>query len=151
MNTGYRYRAAARWLGGRRGVVEGESFGQEPLEFAAPPEFQGEVGRWTPEHLRVAAVTTCFITTFRAIAEFAKVEPLALEVTAEGAIEKSEGGFRFTRILLRPVLTVAQEADRDRALRLLEKTERSCLISRSLQSQLILEATVQVPATVPEG
>ena len=148
MNASYHYRATARWTDGRRGVVEGESLGQEAFAFTSPPEFGGPSGRWTPEHLFVAAVATCFTITFRAIAEFSKFQPLGLEVTAEGVLEKAEGGFQFTRVILRPALTIAQESDRERGLRLLEKTERSCLVSRSLKSQVTLEPTLRVANAV---
>jgi peroxiredoxin-like protein len=143
----HRYSATARWTTERRGVVKSESVAGL-IEFSAPPEFQGEAGLWTPEHFLVAAVASCFVTTFRAIAEFSKFEPVALDVSAEGVVEKAEKGFRFTRVVLRPVLTIGTEADRERGLRLLEKAERSCLVSRSLQSELTLEPAVQVAAAV---
>ncbi len=145
MNASYHYTSTAQWTAARRGVVNGESAGQ-PVEFSSPPEFQGQAGLWTPEHFLVAAVAACFVTTFLTIAEISKFAPLLLEVPASGAVEKAEGGFQFTRVVLRPVLTIAQESDRDRAHRLLEKAERSCLVSRSLRSEVVLEPTVLVQA-----
>jgi hypothetical protein len=50
MENMYRYEASARWVEKRRGLVEGEQLPQV-AEFAAPPEFGGESGYWTPEHL----------------------------------------------------------------------------------------------------
>ena len=82
------------------------------------------------------------------IAEFSKFEVEALEVGVEGTVEKAEGGFHFSRVVLRPLLSVRVEADRERGLRLLEKTERACLVSRSLRSEIVLEPAVVVPATV---
>ncbi len=138
----YKYTATARWTGARRGTVA--SGGEAPiLEFAAPPEFQGETGKWTPEHFFVAAITSCFITTFRAIAEFSKFEFHALEVSAEGVLEKVEGGFRFTRVFVRPILTLRKDVDSERGLRLLEKAERACLISRSINAVIELEPKIQ--------
>ena len=86
-----------------------ESEPQVPaIGFTAPPQFQGEAGFWTPEHYLLAAVAACFVTTFRAIAEISKFEPAGLEISVEGVIEKAEGGFQFTRMSLRPVLTAAE-------------------------------------------
>jgi peroxiredoxin-like protein len=147
MNTSYRFAANAAWTEGRHGVVSGDPRTVK-LEFSAPPEFQGHAGFWTPEHFFLAAVATCFITTFRAIAEFSKFDVEALEVGVEGTVERGEGGFHFTRVVVRPLLTLHLEADRERALRLLEKAERSCLVSRSLRSEIVLEPTVVVPGTV---
>ncbi len=142
MEAQHRYRVEAGWAQGR-GQVAGDP--KAPLiSFAPPPEFHGVPGLWTPEHFFVAAVATCFITTFRAIAEFSRFPFETLQVSAEGVLEKAEGGFRFTRVLLHPALTLAREEDRERGLRLLEKAERSCLVSRSLQSSVELQPVIQV-------
>ena len=127
-------------------MVESES-PAPPIQFSAPAEFQGQAGLWTPEHFLLAAVAACFITTFRAIAELSKFAAEALEVSVEGRIEKAEEGLRFTEIVLKPTLTVASESERERAARLLEKAERSCLISRSLRSQVRMEPEVQILMT----
>jgi peroxiredoxin-like protein len=143
MSSEYRFRARGEWTSDRRGRVQGDAEAPE-LDFGAPPEFQGAPGVWSPEHLLVAAVVTCFITTFQAIADFSKFKFDGLKVVGEGVLEKGEGGYKFTRIFLQPVLTIEREEDRERAQRLLEKAERSCLISRSLQSEIVLQPTVEV-------
>jgi len=113
-------------------------------------EFHGQAGIWTPEHFFTSAVATCFVTTFQAIAAYSKFEAQALEVSVEGQVEKTEGGFRFTRVTIRPVLAINGESDRERGLRLLEKAEKACLVSRSLQSQILLEPQVVLaPAATP--
>jgi peroxiredoxin-like protein len=150
MTPSYSFKIDAQWSGGRRGIAESES--EIPgIHFSAPPQFQGESGFWTPEHFLVAAAASCFVTTFCAIAEISKFEVLGLKVSAEGIIEKGEGGFQFTRITLRPELTVARKADQERGVRLLEKAERSCLISRSLKNQVVVDPLVQVAAPAMAG
>jgi len=134
MNTTYSFASSARWTGDRHGVVAGHAI-EPPIDFSAPPEFQGEAGVWTPEHFFTSAVATCFITTFQAIAVFSKFEAHALEVSVEGQVEKGQGGFRFTRVTLRPLLTITSESECERALRLLEKAERACLVSRSFKAR----------------
>jgi peroxiredoxin-like protein len=131
----------------KRGIVEAESI-PRTINFAAPPEFGGEPGLWTPEHLLLSAVCTCFVSTFRAVADASKLEFHGMEVPGEGIIEKQEGGFRFTKVVLRPVLTIHREEDRERAGRLLEKAERVCLISRSLSCAIVLESKIVVEAPV---
>lgn len=145
----YSYRTTARWTEHKRGIVEAEGV-PRTVNFASPPEFGGEPGLWTPEHLLVAAVSTCYVSTLRAVAEASKVEFHALDVAVDGSIERQEGGFRFTRIVLRPIVTVQKEQDRERMGRLLEKAERVCLITRSLDCPTVLEAKilVQEPAHV---
>jgi peroxiredoxin-like protein len=143
MPTSYSYRATARWTEHTRGIVEAEGI-PRTINFAAPPEFGGEPGLWTPEHLLLASVSTCYVATLRAVAEASKVQFHSLELTVEGTIEKQEGGFRFTRVLLRPIIAILKEDDRERMGRLLEKAERVCLVTRSLSCTTLLEAKILV-------
>ncbi len=147
MLKSYSYKADAHWTNHKRGIVEGEAI-PRTINFAAPPEFGGEPGLWTPEHLLLAAVSTCFVATLRAVAEASKLEFEGVEVPIEGKIEKLEGGFKFTRITLRPVITIHHEKDRERIGRVLEKAEQVCLVSRSLDCDIALDPTIQVLALV---
>jgi peroxiredoxin-like protein len=147
METSYQYRAHAHWTLHKRGILEAEDI-PRTVNFAAPPEFGGEPGLWTPEHLLLGAVATCYVATFRAIAERSKLTVSALEVFVEGVIRKEQGGFRFTEIIVRPVITVEREQDCERAQRLAEKAEHACLISRSLSARITAEYKVEVAEPV---
>jgi peroxiredoxin-like protein len=145
MQKSYTYLVTTHWTQHKRGITEGESI-PRTINFAAPPEFGGEPGLWTPEHLLVAAVSTCFVSTFRGVAEASKCEFDGVELQTEGVIEKLEGGFRFTKITLKPQITIHEEKDRERIGRLLEKAERICLVSRSLACTIVLDAKILVAA-----
>jgi len=132
MEAHHEYRVNALCAGPRKGVVQSEGV-LPSISFSAPPEFLGEAGRWTPEHFLVAAVASCFVSTFSGIAEKSRLEFSSFNLDAEGVLGNEEGIWRFTEIKLRPVVAVLKEEDRDRAIRLLEKAEKSCLIARSLQ------------------
>jgi peroxiredoxin-like protein len=129
MEAHHEYRVKALCAGLRRGVVHAEGV-LSSISFSAPPEFLGEPGRWTPEHFLVAAVASCFVSTFSGIAEKSRLEFASFNLDAEGVLGNEEGIWRFTEIKLRPVVTILKEADRDRTVRLLEKAEKSCLIGR---------------------
>ena len=148
METSYRYRTSAHWSAHHTGIVEAEDI-PRTINFSAPPEFRGEPGLWTPEHLLVAAVATCFISTFRAMAEASKLEIVGLEASVEGVLEKGEGGFSFTRYTVYPRLTIAREEDREKACRLLAKAEHVCLVSRSLNGRVDMRPEVLVREAVP--
>jgi len=151
MSEVHNYRTAARWTGNRSGSVEADGVTAR-LDFSAPPEFHGEPGLWSPETLFVAAANTCFLTTFVAIAEFSKLELAGVEIAAEARLERVPGqGYRFTELVLRPLVTLAHEADREKAQRLLEKAETSCIVARSIQTPLRVEATLRAEAVVQEG
>ena|ERR1700756_2853778 len=143
MSKRYSYGALAHWTQHKRGIVEAQEI-PRTINFAAPPEFGGEPGLWTPEHLLLASLATCYVATLRAVMEASKLDFEGVEVPVEGKVEKLEGGFRFTKIVLRPVVTIHREEDRDRMGRMLEKAESICLVSRSLDCAIILEPTIAV-------
>ena len=40
---------------------------------------------------------SCYVSTFRALAEYNKFDTVALDVCREGMLDKEPGGYRFTR------------------------------------------------------
>jgi organic hydroperoxide reductase OsmC/OhrA len=108
MEKQYVYRVSAASTAVRSGVVTAEEI-QSSIAFSAPPEFQGEAGQWTPEHLFVASVAGCFVSTFSGMAQFSKFEFLSLDLEVEGVLSKEEGGWRFAQVNLHPRLKIAQE------------------------------------------
>jgi organic hydroperoxide reductase OsmC/OhrA len=131
----------------RTGVRSGEIFGAPDipsLTFGAPVEFRGEEGVWTPPHFFTAAVATCFLNTFEAIAEDSQFRFQSLVVTAEGFLERPEGNYRFTRITLRPKLIVSMAENQECGRHFLEDAKRACLISKSILSEVVLEPLVIV-------
>jgi len=137
------YHTEIEWMGERKGEVRASGF--PTLTVATPPEFKGHAHIWTPEHFFVAAVNTCLMTTFLAIAELSKLNFVGFRSQAQGKLEKVEGqGFQITEIVLKPHVIVTQEPDRERAGRLLEKAERNCFISNSIKTKVRLEPEISV-------
>lgn len=140
------YKVEIEWNEGRRGTMSSPKLSQK-IEVATPPEFPGGVeGIWSPEHLFVAAVSSCFMTTFTAIAENSKLDFDKLEIKAFGRLGKCEGKFMITEIILRPKLVITDEQYFEKANRILEKAETACLISRSVKSKFIFEPEVVIAA-----
>lgn len=141
MENHYSYTTEVEWTGERRGDLSAPHL--PDLEVDAPPEFKGHEGAWTPEHLFVAAVNSCFMTTFLAIAENSKLEFVSFSADAKGKLEKLGGqGFIMTEVVLRPKLLVSHARDVERAGRILEKAEKNCLISNSIKTETRLEPKV---------
>lgn len=147
MDKSYSYSAHAHWTMHKRGILDAQEI-PRTINFAAPPEFGGEPGLWTPEHLLLGSVATCYVATFRAIAEASKLTCNNLDVFIEGTIEKQEGGFRFTQITIKPTISIEKEEDRERAERLVTKAERACLISRSLSCTVTVSAKLEIEEPV---
>jgi organic hydroperoxide reductase OsmC/OhrA len=115
------------------------------IEVATPPEFpKGIPGIWSPEHLFTAAVSSCLMTTFLAIAENSKLDFASFKCGSKGKLEKVDGKFLMTEILLEPVVIIYNEKDRDKAMKVLEKSEMHCLISNSIKSKIIMRPEITV-------
>ena len=131
-----------RLAGGPAGYATVTVEGAPALRSAPPLDFDGPGDAWSPEHLLLAAVETCFLFTLRAVAHASRIEFTALELSATGTVDRTDGVMRFTEIVLRPKLTLPPGADRDRALRALDKSERTCLVTASLSTPIRLEPEV---------
>jgi organic hydroperoxide reductase OsmC/OhrA len=116
--------------------------GLPPIETAAPPEFGGPSGIWSPETLLTAAVADCFILTFRAVARAARFEWIALDCRVEGTLDRMDGQSQFTGFATTARLAVPPAADVSKAQRLLEQAEHGCLIANSLRAERALSIEV---------
>ncbi len=148
MDTVHTYRIRAKSTALRSGEVASPTV-PGSIEFSAPPEFLGRSGVWTPEDFFVAAVVTCFVSTFSSIADLSKFNFVSLDVEAEARLERVDGAWKFVQVILRPSLQIARETDRERAGRLLEKAEKGCLVARSITAQTILEPAISVGSLEP--
>jgi len=133
----------ARLTGGPAGYAGVESAGLPALRMAEPAAYDGPGDAWSPEHLLLASVQACFLFTLRAVARLSKIEFTRLELDAAGTVDRHDGTTRFTEIVLRPTLTVPAGVDRTRALTLLEKAKKACLISASLSTPIRLEPDIR--------
>ena len=131
--------------GPKTGIMTADEDGLPALHVASPPEFGGPEAVWSPEHLFVAAVSSCLMTTFRTIADLSKLEVISYSDDPIGHLIRDESGlYRIESVTLRPQVTIADAAKVDRAIRLLEKAERACLVSRSVSAEIRMEPTVGV-------
>ncbi len=142
------YHVQATSTTNRSGLVVAEGI-QPAIHFSAPPEFLGQGGVWTPEHLLVASVAGCFVSTFSAIADLSKMEFASLDLDAEAVLSKGEKGWQFTQIVLHPRLRIVREEDRECANRLLEKAEKNCFVARALAVPVTSKPEVTLVEDLP--
>lgn len=143
MENEHTYHVAAWWTSGQTGIAKSDS-SPSTIHFAAPQQFGGMEGRWTPEDLLMTALASCFTTTFHAIAGYSKFEYTDLEVEAEGTVSKTGTGYSFSEIVIRPNLTIPAEDKRERAISLLQKAKELCLVSRALATAQKFETRVEI-------
>ena len=76
------------------------------------------------------------------MARASKVDFVSLDRDATGTVNRQEGVTRFTEIVLHPRLVIPAGADRARALHVLEKSEKICLVTASLSTPVRLEPEI---------
>lgn len=84
------------------------------------------------------------MTTFLAIAENSKLEFQAFTCSSKGKLERVDGKFLMTEVILEPTVTILHEGDRERAHRILEKSEAACLISNSIKAKVTMNPNIEV-------
>lgn len=127
------------------GNVDLTSPGLSPIDSAPPAEFGGPGDQWSPETLLVAAVADCFILTFKAIARASKMDWDSISCEVDGVLDRVSKVTQFTEFKLRVVLDAPLGSDEQKALRILDKSERSCLVTNSLNSKTHLDPEVRIP------
>ena len=138
------YDVSVEWSEGRKGMMKSNVL-NNPIEVATPPQFvKGIEGIWSPEHLFVASINSCLMTTFLAIAENSKLVYSGFTSKAVGKLEMVDGRYIMSEVTLMPTVTLPDEHERDKAIRILQKSEAACLISNSVKSKIILEPTVNI-------
>ena len=134
----YFYYTGVHWKGRRRGSLGAP--GLPEIAVSTPPEFKGEPGFWTPEHLFVAAAEICLMATFIGISENSRLAVTGYSSEARGHLEKVEGkGLQFTEILISPVVELAHAEDAALAERVMAKAEKGCLVANSLLTRVRVE------------
>lgn len=143
MENVHYYNINVRWDEGRIGTLSADSL--PDIKVATPPEFpKGVPGIWSPEHLFVSSVAICLMTTFVAIAENSSLPFNSFSCKAEGKLEKVDGNFMISEIELKPEIIIPEEKYLEKAGRIIEKSDKMCLISNSVKTKIILNPEIKV-------
>lgn len=141
MQNVYFYETEVEWKGEREGNLRGPNLPAVGVD--APPEFKGHEGKWTPEHLFVASVNTCFMMTFLAIAEYSKLPLVSFRSVTTAKLEKVSGAaYQFTEIVIKPIVVIAAQQDLGRMPRLLEKAKQNCFVTNAVKIAIKLEPEI---------
>ena len=148
MSERHSYSTAVRWTHDKEGVLSSVD-GLAELNVSAPPQFGGPPGVWSPEHLFVASIVSCFLTTFLAIARNSSLKFTDFDCDAEGILEQGEDRrYRMSEVILRPRVAVPDGVSLDKVERILHKAERACLISHSVNSEVRLDPRLELESAV---
>src|SRR5690348_899974 len=116
------YRVAIEWTGNRgTGTSDYGAYGRDhtiragakpPIPGSSDPAFRGDAARWNPEDLLVAALSACHKLWYLHLCAVNGVAVLAYRDEAIGSmVEDTATGGHFTRVVLRPHVTVRPSDD----------------------------------------
>ena len=135
------YETEIEWKGDKALSLRGAKLPE--IQAGAPPEFKGREGQWSPEHLLVASLNSCYLLTLLAITEFSKISLVSVSSTAKGKLEKISGApFQITEITVKPKVVLASANDAARMPRLFQKAKDNCFISNSIKAVIKIEPEI---------
>jgi len=110
---------------------------QETVILSASPAYRGDGSKADPEDLLVAALSSCHMLSFLAIAAKKKLTVHSYQDDAVGFLENDNGKLWITRVILRP--KVAIDADAETLAHIHHLAHEACFIANSVKTQVSVE------------
>jgi organic hydroperoxide reductase OsmC/OhrA len=130
------------WSGDKSGILSSSSL--KSFAVSTSPEFGGPEGEWSAEQLFLSSITSCFMSTYLGFVNKMKFENTGFECTATGQVEMVDGKYKFTYIHIYPKAFVGNEVDVERARVAMEKAKKYCMISNSVNAEIVQHPEVAV-------
>ena len=117
-------------------------FKAETVAASATKEYRGDENRVNPEEALVAALSSCHMLTFLAVAAKRKLSIDSYRDEAVGVLEKNaEGKLAITRVTLRPqiVWTGGAPVSADDLAKMHHDAHVGCFIANSVKTEVVVE------------
>lgn len=147
----HHYRVRVEWTGNKGSGTSGykaysrdhtiEIAGKPAIHGSSDPAFLGDATRWNPEDMLVASVSACHKLWYLHLCGQAGIIVVAYADEAEGTMVEGDKG-HFTRIILRPKVTIRAGDDADLAARLHHDAHEKCFIANSLNFPVLCEPSI---------
>jgi organic hydroperoxide reductase OsmC/OhrA len=159
MSKQHRYEVSCVWTGDRgEGTANYRAYdrsydtatdGRPTLQGSSDPAFRGDAERWNPELLLVAALSQCHLLSYLHQCAVGGVAVVGYSDTAEGTmVQDADGGGHFDEVVLRPVVTVADESMVEKAEQLHAEASARCFIASSVNFPVRHEPRIVVADAV---
>ena len=130
------------WAGDKIAIVGSPSL--KSFAVSTSLEFGGPEGEWSAEQLFLSSITSCFMSTYLNFVNKMKIENTGFECTATGQVEMVDSKYKFTYIHIYPKAFVGNDVDVERARVAMEKSKKYCLISNSVNAEIVQHPEVTV-------
>lgn len=127
--------ASARWEGNLfagNGKFTLKTSGYEGA-YSFPSRFEDDKAKSSPEELIGAAHASCFSMALSHELDQAGYKPESVDTEAEVTLDKTEGGFAITRILLTSRGKIAG-IDKEKFLEIANNAKQNCPVSKALKA-----------------
>jgi len=111
----------------------------EAVTFSSAAAYKGDPSKGDPEDLLVAALSSCHMLTFLAIAAKKKFTVLSYEDEAVGFMEKEGGKLWVTRTILRPKILFETAPDAATLAEMHHMAHEQCFIANSVKTEVTVE------------
>ncbi|HMU77409.1 MAG TPA: OsmC family protein [Bacteroidia bacterium] len=142
MSQTHFYEVNVQWKEGRIGELSSPIL-EKTIECATPPEFPNGVPNiWSPEHLFVAAINSCYMATYLAIASNFKVELEDFSCRTVAKLEMVDGKYLITQAELFPTIKLKDINDAEKAQRIADKSKAGCLVTNSMKTEILMTTKI---------
>ncbi|MBE9108859.1 OsmC family protein [Nodosilinea sp. LEGE 07298] len=119
--------------------------GKPPIEASADPAFRGDKTKYNPEEMLVASLSSCHMLWYLHLCAEAKVVVTGYVDYPIGTMIETEGGSgQFSKVLLRPVVTLASQSNAELATQLHAQAHQKCFVANSVNFPVQCESTIQL-------
>ncbi|MCA0971105.1 OsmC family protein [Halobacillus litoralis] len=137
----HHFHLKADWPGGRDnvGYIESDKL---KTKISIPKEMNGPDIGTNPDEMLLGAAATCYIISLAALIERAALPLEEMDMESEGIVDVTDGVFTYKKIIHKPRVVLKAEATEkhlSQLNRLVEKAEKSCMISRAIEGNVELE------------
>lgn len=113
--------------------------GAAHLAVSASPAYRGDAGKADPEDLMVAAMSSCHMLSFLAIAAKKRLTVLSYQDDAVGFLEDDGGQLWIARAILRPKIVFETEPDAQTVAQIHHMAHQACFIANSVKTEIRVE------------
>ena len=106
--------------------------GISEAEIGPPPVYGGSPNSLNPEEMLVASVNSCIMLVFFHFANKYEVEVASYHSEAEGKVEKTKNGLRFTNVQVNAKVSLGSAGSAAKIEEIAQLAEKYCLVSGSL-------------------
>jgi len=137
----YEYEIETEWKEAKEGVLQSDK--KPDVRIGCPPEFGGDPVYWSPEHLLVASVDICIMTTFLDLVKKETISLVSYSSKATGKAQLVDGIFKFKTIEITPDITISHKENVLAIRKLINQSAEKCMVSNTLNIKVMMKPKIK--------